>query len=278
MDIVWKGIKEQPQLSNAELTEVSYECFKEEWSNYGCPSTDNMDEDQIKLFGARTPDTAFFMLGNYIEKRRSFIEDIELLAIERPFAVPLYPDNPNLFYVGRRDKDIRWNGRVWADEHKSTAWGSAKIGFNPIYIETFSPNSQIDGYTHSLNMEYGKEAKGILIDMALITKNNHEHFMFLPIERSINALDAWLWRTKQQIQLMKIDAERLERVKPGDDFMACYAQNDKSCIQFMKPCTYMDVCKTVPNPQEMLEPPLGFVERKWEPFDELKLESIGLKK
>ncbi|KKL13518.1 hypothetical protein LCGC14_2524990, partial [marine sediment metagenome] len=37
MDVVWKGIKEAPQLSNAELTEVSYEGFKDEWSKFDLP-------------------------------------------------------------------------------------------------------------------------------------------------------------------------------------------------------------------------------------------------
>jgi len=278
MDIVWKGIKELPNLSNDELREVSYEAFTARWSKFDLPPADNLDEDTIQRFKPRLPSTAFFMLGEYIEKRRSFIESVELLAIERPFAVPLSSDDPNTFYVGRRDKDIRWNGRVWAVEHKSTTWGTAKTGFNATYIETFSPNSQIDGYLHSLHMEYGAEAKGILVDMALILPNNHEHFMFLPIEKSVAALDAWLWRTKREIQLIDINDEALAKVDPTASFMEAFPENDKSCIQFMRPCIYMDMCKTVPNPQARPEVPLGFVEKKWEPFDELKLDSIGLKK
>jgi len=278
MDVVWKGIKELPNLSNDELQEVAYEAFTARWSKFDLPPADNLDEDTIKRFGARIPDTAYFMLGHYIEKRRSFIESIELIAIEKPFAVPLFPDDPNTFYVGRRDKDIRWNGRVWAVEHKSTAWGGAKTGISPILIETFSPNSQIDGYLHSLKMDYGNEAKGILIDISFVNKTSHEHFMFLPIERSTNSLDAWLWKTRKEIDLIDINDEALEKVDPTDPFMAAFGQNDKSCIQFMKPCVYIDLCKTIPNPVARPEVPKGFVERKWEPFDQLKLDSIGLKK
>ena len=279
MDVIWKGIKELPNISNEDLRDVAYEAFKERWSKFDLPPADNLDEDTIKRFGARIPDVAFFMIGNYIERRRSFIEQVELLAVEKPFAVPLFPDDPNTFYVGRRDKDIRWNGRVWAVEHKSTAWGSVKTGFSPIYLETFSPNSQIDGYLHSLNMEYGKEAKGILVDMALITKTNHEHFMFLPLERSIASLDAWLWRTRREIDLIDINDEALDKVDPKSSFMKAFPQNDKNCIQFMRPCVYMDICTTIPNPHARPdETPKGFVKRKWMPFDELKLSTIGLKK
>ncbi len=278
MDVVWKGIKDFPDLSNEQLTEVGYEAFKDEWSKFDLPP-EPWDEDTIKMLGARTPDTAFFMLGNYIEKRRSFIESVELLAIEKPFAVPIYPDDPETFYVGRRDKDIKWNGRIWAVEHKTTAWGTARVGFSSIYIETFSPNSQIDGYIHSLNMEYGPVAKGVLVDCALITKNNHEHLMFIPIERSIASLDAWLWKTRKEIERIEENEEALAKVDSTAPFMDAFAQNDTSCIQFMKPCMYIDLCKTIPNPQARPdETPLGFVKRKWEPFDELKLESIGLKK
>lgn len=279
MDVVWKGVKDFSSLSNDELREVAYEAFKEAWSKFDLPPADNLDEDTIDLFKARIPDTAFFMLGNYIEKRRSFIENIELLAIERPFAVPLSPDDPETFYVGRRDKDIKWSGRIWAVEHKTTSWGTAKSGFSATYIETFSPNSQIDGYIHSLNMEYGKEAKGVLLDLALVTKNNHEHFMFLPVERSMASLDAWLWQTRREIQLIEANDEALTKVDPKASFMNAFAQNTGSCIQFMRPCVYLDLCKTIPNPQARPdETPLGFVKRKWEPFDELKLETIGLKK
>ncbi len=128
-------------------------------------------------------------------------------------------------------------------------------------------------------MEYGEIAKGVLCDLALITKNNHEHFMFLPIERSIASLDAWLWKTRKEIELIDANEEALEKVDPNSSYMDAFQQNDTSCIQFMKPCTYLDLCKTIPNPQARPdEIPLGFVERKWEPFDELKLDSIGLKK
>lgn len=279
MDVVWKAIKEMPELEDNEINELAYEGFKEEWSKFDLGPADDLSEETLERFKGRTPNIAFFMLMNYIEKRRSFIESVELLAVEKPFAVPLFPDDPNILYVGRRDKDIRWAGRVWAVEHKSTSWGTDKAGINANYIETFSPNSQIDGYIHSLNMEYGKEAKGVLVDIALIRPNCHEHFMLLPIERSMNSLDAWLWKTRREVELMSINEEALKRVEPSSPFMSAYPQNDNSCIQFMKPCMYMDLCKTIPNPESQQGTvPLGFVERKWEPFDELRLERLGLKK
>jgi len=277
MDIVWRAIKECPDLSNSEICELAHISFKECWSKFDLPSIDMMDDVMLKKFGARTPDTAFYMLSNYIEKRRSFIESIELLNVEQPFAVPLYPDNPNIFYVGKRDKDIRWDGRVWAVEHKSTSWGTAKNGFNSIYIETFSPNSQIEGYIHSLNMEYGKEAKGVLCDLALVTKNNHEHFMFLPIEKSIANLDAWLWSVRKEIENIEDNRHDLEHMTEGLNFMDTFPMNDTACIQFMKPCAFIDLCKTIPNPQDMAEKiPLGFVEKEGSPFEHLNLEKIGL--
>ena len=281
-DVVWPGAKVEPRLSDDELTELAYQAFLNRWMENGLPHPNQMDDDLIDTFGTRVPNTAFFMLGNYIEKRRSFIEGLELLEVEKPFAVPIYPNRPDILYVGRLDKVVRWEGRVWVIEHKSTAWGS-KSGFNSVYLDTFSPDSQIDGYMHAVRMLYGKEAKGILIDCALVHKTYHEHFTLIPIERSTPNLDAWLWELRHELELMEVNEDRLlntdiHRADPST-FQTAYPKNTTACIQFMRPCPYLDICKTVSNPALMPdEPPKGFKESKWEPFDELKLSEIGVEK
>ncbi len=277
MDVVWKAISEMPELTSEEIIELGYAAFVNDWVEQGYPHPDDFTEDDVQSLGARTPNTAFFMLTNYIQRRRAFIEGTNLIQVEKPFAVPIYADNPDILYVGRLDKLVEWENRVWVFEHKTTTWGGVKAGISPIYAESFSPNSQIDGYLHAAKMLHGEKAKGVMVDAAFVSKTCHEHFMFLPIERSLNNLDAWL--SELQLELHRIEENEHDLIEDQpNSFLSAYPKNTGSCIQFMRPCPYMDICKTQPNPEERKdETPMGFKVKKWEPFSVLGLDTLGLK-
>ncbi len=279
MDVVWKAIHEFPQLGSDEITELAYAEFVRMWmEDYALPHPDDLTEDQRETFKMRIPQTAFFMLGNYIQHRRAFIEKIELIAVEKPFAVPIFEDNPDVLYVGRLDKVVKWDGRIWVIEHKTTSWGGVKAGISGVYADSFSPNSQIDGYVHAAKMLYGPSAKGVMIDAAFVNKTFHDHFMFLPIERAVPHLDAWLSEVQHEIHLMELNDKTLNYDSSDSTFMRAYPKNTGSCIQFMRPCPYMDICKTISNPEtDIIKTPLGFKTHKWEPFSVLGLEELGVK-
>lgn len=277
MDVVWPAVKQFKNLTDEEIRDLGYQAFLDEWSSkYNLPHPDDMDEGLRARFSFRTPNTAFFMLEHYVKRRRQFIEGVEILNIEKPFAVPIDENDPNTLYVGRRDKDIVWEGRVWAVEHKTTSWGS-KNGISPNVLGSYSPNSQVDGYIHSLKMEYGRRAKGCLVDVALVKQGAYDQFNFVPVDRVTANLDAWLWELRKQIELIRLNKRDLERALDMT-YMAAFEKNTNSCIQFMRPCPYLDLCKAIPNPERMPQTPQGYVEQKWSPFDEIKLEELGLKK
>lgn len=276
MDIVWPAIKQYKSMSDEDIRDLGYQGFIDEWDRYDLPHPDDMDEVLRDHFKFRVPNTAFFMLEHYVKRRRQFIESIELISIEKPFAVPIYEDDPNTLYVGRRDKDIKWGGRIWAVEHKTTSWGS-KNGISPNITSTYSPDSQIDGYIYSLKMDYGRVAKGCLVDVSLVKQGVYDQHRFVPIERVIANIDAWLWELRKEIELIRLNKKSLEAARDLT-YMAAFQKNTSSCIQFMRPCPYLDLCKAIPNPELMKQVPQGYVEKKWSPFDEIKLEELGLKK
>ena len=280
MDVVWRGVHDASHLDDADLATVAHDAFMQTWTARGHPDMDEMSEEDARfVYKARNPDTAYFLLLNYIRKRRSFIEEVKLLEVEQPFAVPVDTEDTETFYVGRVDKRVEWNNRVWFIEHKTTSWGTAKSGVNGVYIESYSPNSQIDGYLHAGHMLYGDKFKGVLVDIALVLNNHYEHFVFHPVERSINNLDAWLWELKREIQLEQLNRRELEKISKNDPFMASFPKCTKNCIQFMRPCQFMDICKSIENPQK--EPdrvPMGYKVDKWSPFNEIKLEKLGMKR
>ncbi|KKM13996.1 hypothetical protein LCGC14_1710570 [marine sediment metagenome] len=274
MDAVWPAACSDHSLDNKEIVKLGAVAFMKEWTEeYKFPLYNDMSAEERVDFGFRHDETAYFMLQSYMEQRRSFMNKMELIEYEKPFAVPLDPANPELFYVGRLDKVVRWEGRIWVIEHKTTASYRKSGYFAPTWIDSFSPNSQIDGYLHALTMLYGKEAKGILIDAALVHKTVHEGFMFIPIERHLNQLEAWLWEAVYQISIIDNDMKYVDSFKT-EAFFPAFPKNTGSCTEFNTQCSYLDLCKFIPNPSAKEETPQGFEVSKWEPFKELKLEGV----
>jgi hypothetical protein len=282
-DVIWPGVKRG--LDNATLVEVGLQAFINEWTGkYNHPLLEDMNDDQVYEFKFRHEQTAAAMLQNYVERRRKFIEDIEILGIERPFAVPLYSDDPTKFAIGKIDKEIRWNGGVWGLDHKSTSLYRKDGGFDSSWLDDWHMRSQMDQYMHSLKMRYGREAKGILIDAALVHAKVNDAFQFIPIDKATSHLTSWLWEVHHEIAVIESNDRNLaEHRRQHDagtvdyDFMPAFPKNDNSCIAFMKPCPYVDLCRSTADPED--EPdyvPEGYVVKKWEPFDELKLQQIGL--
>lgn len=234
----------------------------------------------------RNAQTAAEMLFNYIEDRKGMLRrDMILLEIEQPFAVPLDPDDESLVYVGRWDKVILHkpsDKRIIGIEHKTTAMYKKNGPFRNEFIDAFSPNSQIDGYLYSMRMRYGEKVKSIWVDASLVHKDINDGFRFLPVERLFAQVETWLWEVRYWIDQIEVNLEALHQYQvetdarkayPGGhnskplEYMPAFPKNTVSCTQYGG-CPYLDVCKMYANP-ETKEVPMGFIEKKWEPFDEL---------
>lgn len=279
MDVVWQLAK--TQMSNGDILVEAMKAFWAKWEDEGMPKKSEWSLEHETKLGARTPNNAAEMLAEYIEKRRPWMQEIELLAVEKPFAVPLDPKDTSAIYVGRRDKDFRYKGFIYCGEHKTTTSYSIEHGLRSNFIESFSPNSQVDGYIHAGHMDYGNDFQGVWIDAALVHKKVR-HFKFIPVSRMLEMLDAWLFETRKWIALIfgetaNLELERLERPTHNPGFMRAFPKNTESCDGKYEPCTYINLCKAWKSPDEHAEPPEGFIVEKWEPFKELELSKIGLK-
>lgn len=279
MDVVWRLAKEP--MSDMELARSAHDAFMAKWVEEGFPSMREWDLAKEELFAPRTPGIAMDMLMAYIALRRQQIQRLTVLAIERPFAVPLDASNANIMLVGRRDKDVQTeDGHIGSYEHKTTTEYKKDGPFKSNYIESFSPNSQVDGYTHALHMDYGDAVRGVWVDAALVHKKERG-FKIIPVMRHLNMLDAWLFETTNWINKILEDTDSYFSKKSesgwmGEKFMAAFPKNTDSCIQFNRPCPYIDLCKAYANPEQVEEPPEGYIVEKWEPFKELDLQKIGL--
>lgn len=267
MEVVWGTITRQQDISAETLTKAAYAAFLEHWEREGMPA--NMSYEQIKELSPRTPGKAFEMIAAYVADRRSRFSDFEIIAIEQPFMVPLDPNDPELFYVGKIDKIVRYQGKkVLGIEHKTTTAYSKSNSFKSLFLDSFSPNSQVDGYQYALHMLYPGEAGGVWVDAALVHKEE-EAFKFIPVEKQLRYLDSWLWDTREWIKAVEGQKAELCLTDSSDPYMRAFPKNTNSCWDFMSACAYHHLCKAWPNPLGR-DMPEEYEHRKWDPLEEVK--------
>lgn len=284
MDVVWPMISNDHNAPTRDVAVVAMTAFESYWhGKYGLPSMAdwvNLDPLDQETFRQRNPVTAFDMIIEYIEERRLDIASCELLSVEQPFAVLLSPDGhiggvPTL-YAGKIDKVVRReDGKIYGIEHKTTAEYRKEGPFKADFMDSFSPNTQIDGYLHALHMLYGKDVKGILVDAALVHKTERG-FRYIPVDRQFSQLDAWLWNTHYRIQsiaennkmLHKVQLEEVEIEPASLPYLPAFPQKTEACQIYHSNCPYIDLCKMWANP-EAHELPAGFKEDAWDPIEDL---------
>lgn len=303
MNVVWRVISDGGKHEDA--LKMGMAAFISHWVEKEFPPPTSANYQILTdKWPTKNPYVAMEMLDNYIKQRSAFIKECTNVEVERPYAVPLgmtvdvpvtqEGDMPGriwrsnekgvtaympeeVFYIGRLDKVVthRQYGRLII-EHKTTGWYAKEGGFRTDYLESFSPNSQVDGYLFAGNSLYEGGVKGVWVDAALTHKTVHDKFKFIPIDRQFTALDAWLTETK--IYVRRIVGEINELEKDGNDVGAfpVFPKNTSSCHTYSG-CSYRDVCKYIPNPRE-LGIPSGFRVEKWEPFDILKIGEIMQRK
>lgn len=274
MDSVWASDK----FDKNAIVKDAMEAFVASWKKEGM-NTD--DATQMTLY-PRSIGRAHEMLVHYIDKYSDWLKAIELIHVEVPFSVPLglntVLDTNQVLYMGRLDKvfkDPRLNNQVVICDHKTTSSDASN------WYESFSPNSQVDGYLYAGKMLYGDNFWGMLIDGATVmkgTKGKEKRsdrdmpigisFPRIPISRQLNQLDAWHWEVTDTISAIIADTEMLDRIVDAP-YLPTFPKNTTSCFCYGS-CIYKDICKMIANPHtEQLSTPDGFIESKWSP---MKLE------
>ena len=272
MDFVWKYAK---TLDRQALLAGAKDIFNDSWKKWDMPTDDAI----LMSMYPRTPGRAAEMLEHYIDKYYYWLNTIELLEIEAAFIVPIGEGQfEDVMYMGRLDKvyrDPRLNNKVVILDHKTTSQMAGG------WFESFSPNSQVDGYSFAGNMLYGEDFWGISIDGASVMKNHSKNgpsvdrdmppgiaFPKIPMSRAFNQLSAWHHEAKGTI--LHIEKE-LADLKDYDiqgkkhSFFPCFPKNTTTCFCYGR-CIYADVCKMIANPHDDVRvPPEGFVEDKWDP-------------
>jgi len=283
MDVIWGLAGKRP---DEQVIGLAYHKFCETWEKEGMPPANKMGIEEIEKWEPRTPMVAAEMLVAYLAKRKEFIMGCdEIISIEQPFATPLYPGDENYdYYIGRIDKVVRNNGRIYPIEHKTTSMYVGRAPNHQLkydYVEQWSLNAQVDGYLNATFMHYGSDVKAVYVDAALVHKNTHDVFKFIPVERAHTQLDAWLFDARDWVARVEFDKTRLKAYRDEVEstgvpakIMPSFPKNTESCQgKYNSTCGYFDLCRYVENPEHVTLPE-GFIEEFWNPFELLEISKV----
>lgn len=248
MDFIWKN----PGCNDSQ----AFEAFMTEWNKSELAEAESFD-----LF-PRSPGRAMEMLRAYLDRYQSWLQSIEVVAIEKAFIVPLSFEQQNLFYVGKWDKLYKEGDFYTITDHKTSS------SFASTWLNGWSPNGQIDGYLYAGHMEYGDFFRNVVIDGALVQKTKVD-FIKIPVERQAQMLDQWKWEVIDlidQIWFYENELLRLRNEKP-ENFLRTYPKCTTSCTSYYGSCPYLNLCKFVPNPELVETVPDGYVISNWKPFN-----------
>lgn len=274
MEVIWALIpKGVPQ---RQIIEAAYAAFVTDWVERGQPEPKLISYELEKQMSPRTPAVALEMISEYVGTRYARIRDVEIVSIEEPFVVPLDPEDDSLFFIGKLDKVVRermGKGKIRGVEHKTTTAYKKDGKFKTSFIDSFSPNSQVDGYIYALHMTYGTpNVAGVWVDAALVHKTE-TGFMFIPVEKRLEQTNMWLWSARYWIDMIEANTAHLATLSPDDPFMAAFPQRTESCWDFNAPCEHLMTCKSWANPIGKDCPP-GFRVKKWDPLEFVDAEPL----
>lgn len=260
--------------------EPAWAAYEEFWQSEGLAGgfpIDQLDPEFARQLQPYAPETVQEILIAYDEIRRPLLSQIELLHCERPFIVPLDPNDPTLFFIGRMDKVFRYQNKLVIADHKTTSYyhikplGRAHIP--PSWKAQWRVATQPRGYLYDIKHEFKLDRASMWMD-AVLFHAEHRDFDIVPIECQLAALDRWLWDTHYWIDQVRQHIYAVQELRAADKAAGLSYLPAFPCHGCKGSCPYADLCMARDNPETWLAdepPPEGFIENKWAPF---KVEEV----
>lgn len=253
--LAWHGALENLWISHSP--ELASQAFLKVWTEECARSWPLSIPDQERL-GARTPQTAFAMIESYMKDRRSLMESHKVIGNEQKFAVRLCEDLPPIVYIGRLDKVLQsQEGDILVLEHKTTSAYSIAKGFQDSFVESWCPNSQIDGYQYVMSRVWPDRHTKIMVDASLVHKKERRNIL-IPVQRNPSQIESW--RTDAMEWIKRLTTDEI------------WPQNTGSCMNYMTKCQFYDVCRYSIGLTPDMNVWGGHLKTEiWEPYDTSEL-------
>ena len=161
-------------------------------------------------------------------KKEKNAKKIIVLASEQSFSLRL-PDGT--VTGGRADQIVRWNGKVWGRDFKT----SSKLG--PYYERTLEPNDQFTRYTWAESQLAGEKVQGQIVEVLYNSKKDGPKIIPYMTSRTEWQIETWIKEHRFWTNQIRLSREQ-----------NMYPMNEKSCAF----CEYHSVCK-MPSEASMIQ-------------------------
>lgn len=245
----WHRIMETLLLKglNPEAAKLGIELGTEYYSRYFTPAQDS--ENTPKNLGSLILATA-----RYLEKY-SNQDNFTVLHTEIGGIVSIGRNRPLTFKI---DAIIEDELGVKIIEHKTTGRGGS------MFENQWFLSMQVCLYVHAAFCLYGRKTWGALVNGAIFKKTDFE-FIRIPIRKTIDMMESWLWEIQQWVDAIELDMRRLDSCTSADEVLRCFPKNGTGCTKYGT-CTYHDFCTVWSNPLRRADIcPAGFIQEFWNP-------------
>lgn len=165
---------------------------------------------------------------------------IEILAVEQPFNVPV--GDTSEFTSGRFDQIVRWNGKVWGRDFKT----SSKEGM--FYQRGLDPNDQFTRYTYAEQKLAGVRVEGQIIEVLYNSRKAGPTITTYLSSRTQWQLDDW---EKDELFTRKV----LDMCREEDR----WPKHENSCPF----CPFHSVCKMGSEGSQVAKLKAEFTQKAW---------------
>ena len=167
------------------------------------------------------------------------------------------------------------DGMIFSWDHKTT---SGKWIHDTRWDEDLHLSIQNGTYTHCLYCMFPVEqvlgVEFVKTGFEFLSKGSanrsagyHATTRKIPAFKSPDQMNTWLWNVNVRLDDIERDMDRLTHCTESDEVLMSFPLNPKSCTSY-RGCEFHDFCLTWQNPlRRCYEPPIGFIERYWNPAE-----------
>lgn len=177
-----------------------------------------------------------------IEKSRG---QIEVVAVEEPFNIQL---ENGVRTSGRFDQIIRWNGKLWDRDFKTTSKDSS------FYARQLEPNDQFTRYTLAIEYLAGEPGQGVVAELLYnnnATRNKTHGPDIFPLTTS---------RTRSQLKTFENELGVISKKMSISRELDVWEKHENACAF----CPFHSVCTEPTEEAEMAKLEQHFIVRPWD--------------
>lgn len=214
-------------------------------------------EEEDDARAPKDPATAIKGISSFVQEYSRYDAGNETLFTEVAAAVPIREDGRLIH--GKVDAIVREDDGIWSHEHKTTGRNSSS------WRNKWGLIIQVGTYSHVLHSIFIDEpVQGVKINGAVFTKSRGAEFLRIPVRKTAEDMQQYLWEVNHWIDILEWNWKELERCSASDDVMTAFPKNAQSCSKFG--CRYDGLCSSWNNPLKRCHvPPPGFEVEFWDP-------------